>query len=216
MKLPFIDRIWRVKDSFPLDDQQSKSDVFKKLDPLFQTQGTSYQVKGDTLTFRKKNPAAQDKLATFTRGTLSVADREGRAELRYDLTSPALLACFLAPLLFLAFAQATVALGEYEKSKAEATSDSGKDAKKDEEEEKEIKLHPLDIALGAPEPKKPDEKDKDDKFSPTTAYVIAGIFAALYFAGRILEPWLIKSTFRKKLSDMPVANDANPSDQVEE
>lgn len=218
MKLPFIDRIWRVKGSFTLEAPLSQEDAFDKLDPLFQTHGTSYQIEGETLTFRKHNPAAQDKLATFTRGSLRVVNREGRSELTYDLTSPALLACFLAPLLFLAFGQATIAIGEYEKSKTEARGNSGKDSEKSEKEDKEIKLHPIDIALGAPEPKKPDKKDEEeeDKFSPKAANILAAIFAALYLGGRILEPWLIKSTFRKKLSGIPLTSDGKPIDQIEE
>tara|TARA_R110000824_G_scaffold11746_15_gene51581 strand:+ start:12644 stop:13327 length:684 start_codon:yes stop_codon:yes gene_type:complete len=221
VKLPFIDRIWRVKGSLPLETPMSPSNAFDKLDPLFQTNGTSYEIEGDTLTFNKHNPAAQDKLATFTRGTLTVVEREGRTVLAYNVTSPALLACFLAPLLFLALGQVNVAIGEYEKSKAEAAEKSGKDAdksKKTDDEDKDVKLHWFDAALGAPAPEKPDEKDKDKdkykKYSPKTAYILAAIFAALYVVGRILEPWLIKSIFRKKLSAIPQASDTSSNGQT--
>jgi len=221
VKLPFIDRIWRVKGSLPLETPMSPASAFDKLDPLFQTNGTSYEIDGDTLTFRKHNPAAQDKLATFTRGTLTVGERDGRSVLSYNVTSPALLACFLAPLLFLALGQINVAIGEYEKSKAEAAEKSGKDSdksKKDEEEAKDVKLHWFDEALGAPAPEKPDKKDKEkdkyEKYSPKTAYILAAIFATLYIVGRILEPWLIKSRFRKKLSDISSIGDMNTVERL--
>ena len=150
-----------------------------------------------------------------------VVEREGRSVLTYNVTSPALLACFLAPLLFLALGQVNVAIGEYEKSKAEAAEKSGKDADKPEktdEEDKDIKLHWFDAALGAPAPERPDKKDKEKdkykKYSPKTAYILAAIFAALYLVGRILEPWLIRSRFRKKLSDMPSINDINSVERL--
>ena len=221
MKLPFIDWIWRAKGSLPLETPMSPASAFDRLDPLFQTNGTSYEIAGDTLTFSKHNPAAQDKLATFTRGTLTVVEREGRSVLTYKVTSPALLACFMAPLLFLALGQVNVAIGEYEKSKAEAAEKSGKDADKSEktdEEDKDVKLHWFDAALGAPAPEKPDKKDKDKdkykKYSPKTAYILAAIFATLYVVGRILEPWLIKSRFRRKLSDMSSISDINPVERL--
>ncbi|WP_197460215.1 hypothetical protein [Sphingorhabdus sp. M41] len=225
MKLPFIDRIWRVKGSLPLDMSLSPAQAFDKLDPLFQANGTDCEIEGDSLTFNKTNPAAQDKLATFTRGTLTIVEREGRSVLAYDLTSPALLACFLAPLLFLALGQANVAIGEYEKAKAEAAEKSGKDtdkSKEDDEVDKDVKLHWFDAAMGAPAPDKPDKKkkekekeeEKEKKHSPKTAYILAAIFATLYVVGRILEPWLIKSIFRKKLSAMPPAGDTSPGGQT--
>jgi hypothetical protein len=207
VNLPFIDRIWRVRGSLPLEGASSPADAFGKLDPLFQTTGTNYRIDGDTLTYSNRNPAAQDKLATFTRGTLRVAGREGPSKLVYDLTSPALLFCFLAPLLFLGFGQLTVAIGKLEKP---ATEESGK-PKKDEKKDEVIQLNPIDKFLGAPEPEKPKtdkekakekEKDKgqDKEHSPTAAYVFAAIFATLYLVGRFLEPWLVRRTFRKSLS----------------
>ncbi len=221
MKLPFIERIWHVKGSITLDPSQSPEDAFKKLEPLFQTNGTIHEIEGNRLSFSKHNPAAQDKLATFTRGTLSVGERQGRSVLSYNLISPALLACFLAPLLFLALGQANIAIGAYEKAKAEAAEKAGESAEKEkkaDEPEKDVQLHWIDEALGAPAPKKPDEKDKekdkDKKYSPTTAYVLAAIFAALYAVGRILEPWLIKSTFRKNLSGTPSASEAKSVNQA--
>ena len=63
-------------------------------------------------------------------------------------------------------------------------------------------MNPIDKALGAPAPEKPDKKkkDDDDKPSPTPAYVFAAIFAVLYVVGRILEDRLVKSLFRKRLA----------------
>jgi hypothetical protein len=66
-------------------------------------------------------------------------------------------------------------------------------------------MNPIDKFLGAPEPEKPDEKKKKEEEekkgpSPTPAYVFAGIFATLYVGGRILEDWLIKRLFRKRLA----------------
>lgn len=204
MNLPFIDRIWRVKGSLALESHQSPADAFDKLDPLFRGVGTNSRVEGDTLTYSNKNPAAQDKLATFTRGTLRVVRGEGGSKLTYDLTSPALLFCFLAPLLFLAFGQLTVAIGELEKPAGKSA-----EAKKPDKPDKVLPLNPIDKFLGAPAPEKPKkdkdkDKGKDNKRSPTTAYVFAGIFAALYLVGRILEPWLIRRTFRRTLAGEPM------------
>jgi len=65
------------------------------------------------------------------------------------------------------------------------------------------RMNPIDKALGAPAPKKPGTEgkgDEDDKKpTPKPAYVFAGIFAALYIVGRILEDRLIKSLFKKRL-----------------
>jgi len=207
VKLPYIDRIWRVKGSLPLE-AQSPAEVFGTLDPLFQTAGTNCTIDGDTLTYSNRNPMPQDRLATFTRGTLRVAG----SKLTYDLTSPALLFCFLAPFLFLAFGQASVALGEYEKpTPAEAAKEEAK-AKEKEKALAETPMNPVDKFLGAPAPDKPKKEDEKEKGkdkdkekggnqrSPTSAYVFAGIFAFLYIVGRILEPWLIRRTFRKTLA----------------
>ena len=38
----------------------------------------------------------------------------------------------------------------------------------------------------------------------------------LYIVGRILEPWLIKLTFRKTVSGMPLSGNTKPVDQVVE
>jgi hypothetical protein len=79
------------------------------------------------------------------------------------------------------------------------------EAKKKAADEKLAKMpmNPIDKALGAPAPKKPGTDGKDEeggkKPTPKPAYVFAGIFAALYIVGRILEDRLIKSLFKKRL-----------------
>jgi hypothetical protein len=106
----------------------------------------------------------------------------------------------------------TVFLGKFEKPPIEATDKSKKPDKADEVKP----LNPIDVALGAPAPEKPKKdkdkaKGKDKKNSPTPAYVFAAIFAALYIVGRILEPWLIRSEFRKRLSGERVPGLEAPS-----
>jgi hypothetical protein len=116
------------------------------------------------------------------------------------MSSRALLFCFCLPLLFLFFAQATIAIGAYQKASTEAA----EKAKKPEKKEPAVrKLHPIDTFLGAPAPENPKKdgakKPEDKKHSPTSAYVFASLFAALYVIGRILEQWLAKSLFRKTM-----------------
>ncbi|EQB05326.1 hypothetical protein L288_13010 [Sphingobium quisquiliarum P25] len=192
----FIDWIWNIRGSLPLIPGQSSDDAFGRLDPLFQEPGTSHERTADTLTFRKKNQAAQDKMSVFDAGVLQIQKSAPGCVLHYRLKSRALLFCFLAPLLFLGFAQAAVTIGELEKASAPAAEE------KKPEKNMELPQHPIDKFLGAPTPEKP-KKDKDaedkDKPSPTAAYVFAGLFAILYVAGRILEDRLVKSLFRKRL-----------------
>lgn len=145
MNMPFIDRIWCVRGALGIDPPQSPGAVFSKLDGLFQEPGTAYEVKLDTLTFSKKAPVAQDRMATFSRGSLRVVEGGRGQQLVYELSSQALLFCFTMPFFFLAIAWLV-------------------------------------------------------KEARTPGYVFAGIFAALYVVGRILEPRLIRSVFRKSLS----------------
>jgi hypothetical protein len=197
-----FDWIWHVRGRVALGPGQTSDDAFARLDPLFREAGTSHERTGDTLSFRKKDQAAQDKMSVFDGGVLQI--EAGAVEngtpgpvLRYDLTSRALLFCFLLPLLFLGFAQLTIASGKFETppTAAEKAAAAAKKAKK-----AEMPMHPLDKALGAPAPKKADaDKDKDKKPSPTPAYVFAAIFAVLYLIGRVLEARLVKSLFRKTL-----------------
>lgn len=204
VNLPFIDVIWRVRGELPLQSPIAAEDALGRLDPLFRTPGTTFAVEEDTLTYSKHNPAAQDKLATFTRGALQIDQREQGTFLRYDLSSTALLLCFLAPLLFLAFAQLAVAANAWEKSSVEASEKSEKD---DEKPKPLRKLNPVDEFLGAPEPedpsKKKDEKKDEGRHSPKPGYVLAGLFFAIYLVGRFLEPWLIRKRFREALEREP-------------
>ena len=210
--LRFFDWIWHIRGSVPLGAVQSSEEAFGRLDPLFEQPGTTRACASDTLTFDKKNQLAQDKLSVFDSGVLQIEQAATGPVLRYHLVSRALLYCFLAPLLFLGVAQLTVSLGELakptaeEKAKAEA-----KEKAKKKDKEAALQLNPVDKLLGAPAPEKPDDekkakekkKEEDEApkgFSPTPAYVFAGIFAALYVLGRILEAWLIKRLFAKALA----------------
>lgn len=196
MSLRFIDWIWRVRGSLSLAPGQSGDDAFDKLTPLFRQTGTSHERTNDTLTFRKADQAAQDKMSVFDGGVLQIEKSAGGSVLRYQLSSRMLIFCFLAPLLFLGFAQLTIAMNKLEKPSTEA---SKKSTKKDAV----IPMNPIDKALGAPAPEKPkknESKDeKDNNPSPTPAYVFAAIFAALYVAGRILEDRLVKALFTKNI-----------------
>lgn len=213
MNLPYIDRIWTTRGFIELDPPLSPSDTFEKLDPLLQAAGTEYTINGDTLTYSKDNPAAQDKMATFTKGTLQVAVSDSGSRMYYRLTSPALLMCFLAPLLFIGFGQLFVFINKLETPADEPRIEARALDAAEEEEDKEVQpLHPLDAFLGAPEPEQPSEKEREkkkreprEKFSPTRSYVLAGIFAFLYLVGRILEPWLIRRHFRRAIYGMPAA-----------
>ena len=111
--LPFITWIWQVRGSLALAPRQSGDDVFDSLDPLFQQPGTRYDRTGDTLTFQKKDQAAQDKMSVFDSGILRIEKTGSGPILRYQLNSRALLFCFLAPLLFLALAQLTIAVNAF-------------------------------------------------------------------------------------------------------
>ena len=197
MNQRFIDWIWNVRGSLALGPGQTPDDVFGRLDPLFQERGTSHDRTDDRLTFRKKNQPAQDKMSIFDHGVLQVERSAAGPVLHYSLKSRALLFCFLAPLLFLAFAQATILIGTLDKGAPDAAE------KKAEKEEKVRPLHPIDQFLGAPAPKakkdKADEEKDKDKPSPTAAYVFAALFATLYVVGRILEDRLVKRLFRRKL-----------------
>lgn len=194
----FLDWIWHVKGSLPLTPGQSSEEVFGRLDPLFREINTTHARAGDTLTFHKKDQAAQDKMSIFDRGVLRIESGAGGSVLRYHMTSRALLFCFLAPLLFLAFAGLNVTLGKLEKPATEA-------ATKKAEKKKDVVLpqNPIDKALGAPAPEKPkkDGADKKNKHSPTPAFVFAALFAVLYLVGRVLEDRLAKNLFRNKLRD---------------
>lgn len=196
----FIDWIWHVRGSLALAPGQSSDEAFERLDPLFRQNGTTRRRTDDTLTFSKKDQAAQDKMSVFDGGILQIEQDVAGPVLRYHLTSRTLLFCFLAPLLFLAFAQLTIAIAKYEKPSSEA---AAKAAKKPAKKDVLRVLNPIDKFLGAPAPKKPDKnkKDEDKKPSPTAAYVFAAIFATLYGVGRLLEDRLVRARFRKRLAN---------------
>jgi hypothetical protein len=208
VNLRFIDWIWHIRGSLALAPGQSTDDAFGRLEPLFRQTGTSHDRTQDMLTFRKKDPAAQDKMSVFDGGVLQIEKGVAGPVLRYHLISRILLFCFLAPLLFLGFGQLTIALGKLDKPATEAAGKSGKAAdaaKKADKKKAELPQNPIDKALGAPAPEKPkndgaDKAEKEKKkHSPTAAYVFAGIFAALYVVGRILEARLVRTLFRKSL-----------------
>jgi hypothetical protein len=92
-----IDWIWRVRGGVGLYPGQSADEVFARIAPLFDTTGTTTRREGDTLTFRKRDPASQDPLSIYGHGVLRVT--EGRA-LTYDMSSRALGFCFVLPALF--------------------------------------------------------------------------------------------------------------------
>jgi hypothetical protein len=203
----FIDWIWHVRGSLALAPGQSSDDAFDKLGPLFRQTGTSHERTSDTLVFRKKDQAAQDKMSVFDGGVLKIENNVAGSVLRYHLISRALLYCFLAPLLFLAFAQLTIAVVNLQKPAAEAAAKAEKaDAKKKPKAEAPP-MNPIDKFLGAPAPEKPKDGEEKPgrrgrKPTATPAYVFAGIFAVLYIVGRILEDRLIKRLFRRRLQGL--------------
>lgn len=207
--IPYLDMIWRVRGEVPIDPALTPEEAFARLDPLLRTPGTTLVADNGTLAYAKHNPAAQDKFATFTRGRLWIERAGAGAVLRFDLFSHALLLCFLAPLLFLGFAQLAVTVNAYEAAAAKAEEAAQKGKKKDEEKPQPIKkLNPVDEFLGAPAPEDPNKKkDKKDegRHAPEPGYFLAGLFAALYVLGRWLEPFLARRRFRAALAS-PVAS----------
>ena len=200
-----IDWIWTVRGELPLPAGQDADEAFARLEPFFREPGTSFDQAEGRLTFTKKDPLAQDRMSIYDAGELRVEDRAEGGVLRYWMTSKSLLFCFLAPLLFIAFGQIIVGVGILAKPDTEQA-----DKKKKEEKDKDKvrELHWIDQMLGAPAQEKPkkDEKDKKkeeggkDRFSPTSAYVFAGLFALLYVIGRILEDRLIRRRFLRSLT----------------
>lgn len=208
LSLPLIDNIWRVRGEVPIDPAMSAAEAFARIDPLLRTPGTSLSDVGGVLTYTKRNPQAQDKLATFTRGRMWIEQAGAGAVLRFDLFSHALLLCFLTPLLFLGFAQMAIAINAWEA----AGEDASQKAEKKEEKPKPVKkLNPVDEFLGAPAPEDPSKKKKDEKkdegrHSPDEGYVLAGVFAAIYLVGRWLEPFLVRRRLRAALAGPPPAS----------
>lgn len=208
--LRLVQRIWHIRGEVPLPADLAPDEAFTRLDPLFAHAGTTHARMGDMVMVTKRDQLAQDPLSVVDSGTLRIEPGEQGPVLRYHLVSRALLYCFLAPLLFLAVSQLTIFLGTLDKpTPAELAKEK---AKKEKGKKVEIKLNPVDKFLGAPAPEKPQDEKKDAKdkkkgddeenegFSPITAYVFAGIFAALYVLGRLLEPWLIRRLFQRTLA----------------
>ncbi|WP_235927544.1 hypothetical protein [Sandarakinorhabdus rubra] len=201
-----VDWIWRVRGQLALPAGQSPDTAIERLAPLFDEPGTSIQTSASTLAFIKKDPPAQDKLAVFDAGVLSVDDGGGSPVLRYDMSSRFLLACFLAPFMFFAFGQIGLAAANYQKAKAEAEEKTAKKPEKKKPEMKDPVLHPVDAFLGAPAPKTAKEmkaereKKKKEPPSAKPAYVFTGIFAFLYVLGRILEEMLARRQFSRRLT----------------
>jgi hypothetical protein len=216
VRIPILDRIWRAKGSVDLGEPLSAQEVFERLDPLFRTQGTEYAVDENTLSYVKANPTAQDRLATFTAGVLQVDEGPRSSRLTYDVTSTALLLCFLAPLMFLAFGQFASFVNELEKPALIEEQAQKKKEKEAEAEREPIELHWIDQMLGASAPEQSGEGEEGDRseeressdredevegnHSPTTAYVFAGIFFVVFLVGRALEPYLLRRTLRAALS----------------
>jgi hypothetical protein len=202
-----LEPIWHIKGHVPLAPGQSRDEAFARLSPLFFQRGTSHHRSGDTLTFSKTDPAAQDKMSVFHEGVLQVRESATGPTLHYRLASKALLYCFLAPLMFLAFAALAITANKLDPPKPPTAAEKAKEAKKKAEP---LPQHWIDKALGAPVPQKPGtekksakekKKEEENKHSPTPAYVFAGLFAALYFVGRVLEDRLVKRLFRRTLRE---------------
>ncbi len=201
VNLRFIDWIWHVSGNVPLPAGQTGDEAFARLDPLFHEVGTTYERSSGTLTFSKKDQPAQDRMSVFDSGVLQIEERAGTPVLRYRLASRALLFCFLVPLLFLAFAQLTIALNAFEDPPTAGASTAAKDG---DDKKPGVQLNPIDKALGAPEPDKPKDGKggkPEKKPTPTSAYVFAAIFVVLYGAGRILEDRLVRRLFIRRLQD---------------
>ena len=199
----FLSWIWHIRGSLSLRPDQSSDDAFGRLAPLFRQAGTSHDRTEDRLIFRKKDQAAQDRMAVFDGGSLEISTSPEGSVLHYTLQSRALLFCFLMPLLFLVFAQITIGVGKFEAMHAKTAAG----AKKPDKKAIELPQNPIDKALGAPAPEKPKaegagkSKEDDKKPSPTSAYVFSAIFAVLYVIGRILEDRKVKALFRQSLDD---------------
>lgn len=197
LKLTLLDRVWHIDGSLPLPAGQSSAEALDRLDPLFRQSGTTSQDRtGDTLVFSKNDAASQDRMAVFDSGILKVEEGAAGAVLRYRLTSRILLFCFLLPLVFLAFAQATIFVNSLEGPAKEESAKKDKDV--------ELPQSWIDKALGAPAPELPgtdkkDEKKSEGKHSATPAYVFSALFALLYIVGRVLEARKAKALFSRRL-----------------
>ncbi len=202
MNLRFIDWIWRVRGAIETAPARSPAEAFDKLDSLFQEENTTYWIDGDTLTFSKTRQNPQDKMSIFDSGTLRVTD----GVLRYDMMSKALLACFVAPLLFFAVGHIGVAFDNWRNPPELAAAKAEAAKKRSRVKAEDVPMHSIDQFLGAPVPEKAKKGaeeigKRNRKPSMTTAYVFMGIFFALWIIGRILENVLFHSRLRKRLME---------------
>ncbi|MBO9576602.1 MAG: hypothetical protein J7494_12770 [Sphingobium sp.] len=209
MNLRFINWIWRVRGTLPIEPTQSAGEAFGKLDDLFQEKNTTYRIEGDTLSFAKRKQHPQDKMSVFDGGTLQIAG----GVLRYDMMSRALLACFVAPLFFFAVGHVGVAVDKWRNPPAVVKAKAEAEKKRSKIKPEDVPMNTIDHLLGAPKPEKKKKKGDDGKGgndeeggkksrkpSMTTAYVFMGIFFALWIFGRILEHRLIHFRFRDRLA----------------
>jgi hypothetical protein len=201
VNLRFINWIWRVKGTLPIEPTQSAGEAFGRLDDLFQEQNTTYRIEGNTLTFTKKKQLPQDKMSVFDGGTLRVVG----GVLRYDMMSRALLACFVAPLFFFAVGQIGVTVDKWRNPPAVVKAKAEAAKKRQKVKPEDVPMNAFDKFIGAPQPEKKkkgaDEETgkRNRKPSMTTAYVFMGIFFALWIVGRILEHKMIHVRFRNRL-----------------
>lgn len=200
MNLKFVDWIWRVRGTLPIEPGLSPRVVFDRIDVIFQEQNTTYRVHGDTLTFTKRKQLPQDKLSIYDSGTLKVSN----GQLRYNMMSKALLACFLAPLFFYAAGQIGIAVDQWRNPPELAKAKQERIKKRSLVKPEDVPMHPIDKFLGAhgPEKKKADGDSigkRDRKPSMKTAYTFMSIFFALWISGRILEEWLLRNRLRKRI-----------------
>lgn len=215
MNLRFIDWIWRIRGAVETGPTQSPAEVFRKLDSLFQEANTTTRIDGDTLHFTKARQLPQDKMSIFDNGTLRVSG----GVMRYDMMSKALLACFVAPLLFFALGRVGVAFDEWRNPPEVAAAKAEAAKKRSKIKPEDVPMSAVDEFLAAPKPEKKKEGGEDmgkrnRKPSMTTAYVFMGIFFALWVMGRILENVLIHSRFRKQLTETSAADLAWATNEV--
>ena len=212
MNLSFIDWAWRSRGAIEISPPLTTQETFDRLKPLVDKESTKCDFGDNTLTYVKGNPAAQDRLATFSQGTFTVEQGGSLTRLLYDVKSNALALVLLAPLFFVGFAQIAVAINHWEDRKAEVAKSEAeaKGEKADDEEEKEPAPHHwIDNALGAPAPETLEQKkermeregeQKKEKLPTAPTYVLAGLFLALYILGRFLEPYLFRRTLNRAIN----------------
>lgn len=101
MKLRFIDLIWTLRGTVPMDPTLPTAAALARLEAMMQEPGTSYNLGADYLRFSKKAPRSQDKLASYAGGVLQVERSDAGAVLHYELDNRTLLFCFCLPFFFL-------------------------------------------------------------------------------------------------------------------